>query len=290
MPEREPYAIVDGHPIEETWYSNTVRVALYGGDFNTIQAAINYCVTQTPTAAGRWTVKVYPGTYDAAIAMAQYVDVVGVDKESVIIDTTNATAVIMADDTRIANLTINALATTAGSAYGIELNDAGCRVEDINMYIDRDATGGLECVGIIEDTGNAAKNIYIRNVRIQCEQVVNTNTHGISIRQANKTVYLEESYVSGSDYGLAIGVSAGAAVASTIWSKQNFFMATSAVARTVFNNGGSIYLHEDSLNRGTSFYRENDGVIIYTEGNETYHVFEGMSIQDTMNNIPVAGC
>lgn len=289
-PEREPYAIVDGHPVEETWKALIVRVAHYGGDFFSIQTAINYCVTQAPTAVNRWTVEVYPGTYNEQITLAQYVDVVGVDKESVIMPVVGNTAVTMADDTRIANLTINPLATAvAGSAYGIEVGDAdGCRIEDINMYLNR--TGGVESVGIIENTNNTAAIIYIRNVRIRTDLVTNTNTHAISIRQANKTVYLEESYVQGSDYGLSIGVSGGAAIASTIWSKQNFFAATSATSRAVFCNGGEIWLHEDSINRGCRFLRENDGLIIYTDGNENYHVFEGMDIQDTLDNIPAAGC
>lgn len=270
----------------------TVRVGnIPGGmsEFITIQAAINYCVTQTPTAANRWTVLVWPGTYTENITMAQYVDVVGMDKEGVIVDTTNGTAVTMADDSRLSNLTINALATAAGSAYCVALADAGCRLEDLNMYIDRDATGGLECVGIVEDTANTAKTIYIRNIRIECEQVVNTNTHGISIRQAGKTVYIEESYIQGSDYGMAIGVSAGGAIASTIFSVQNYFETTSAKSRAIFNNGGMICLHEDSIESGCRLLRENAGVILYTDGNEVYHVFEGMSIQDTLDNVPAAG-
>jgi len=287
MPEQWPTVSVDGHPISETWRAETVRVAIYGGDFNSIQAAINYAVTQTPTAANRWTVLVYPGTY-GVFTMAQYVDVVGVDKESVIIAVTAGTAVTMANDTRIANVTINPLATGAGSAYGIETGDAGCRIEDLNMYLNR--TAGVECVGIIENTGNTARDIYIRNVHIITDLVTNTNTHAISIRQANKTVHIEESYIQGSDYGMALGVSGGAAVASTIYSKQNFFQTTAAASRPVFNNGGNIYLHEDSIARGCRLSRENAGVILYTDGNEIYHVFEGMDIQDTLNNIPVAGC
>jgi len=272
----------------------TVRVGnIPGGmsEFITIQAAITYCVTQTPTAVNRWTVLVWPGTYVENIAMAQYVDVVGMDKEGVIIDTTNGTAVTMADNSRLSNLTVNALATAAGSAYAVEIGDAdGSRIEDVNIYIDRDVTGGLECVGICEDTAAAAAAIYVRNVRITCDLVINSNTHGISIRQANKTLYIEESYVQGADYGMSIGVAAGAAVASVIWSKQNFFYATAAASRAVFCNGGEIWLHEDSINRGCRVNRANDGLIVYTDGNETYHVFEGMSIQDTLNNIPAAGC
>ena len=52
----------------------TVRVGnIPGGlsEFITIQAAINYCATQTPTAANRWMVQVWPGTYDETTVLNQ---------------------------------------------------------------------------------------------------------------------------------------------------------------------------------------------------------------------------
>ena len=223
----------------------TVRVGnIPGGmsEFITIQTAINYCVTQTPTAANRWTVLVWPGTYVGNIAMAQYVDVVGMDKEGVIIDAEAITGVTMADDSRISNLTINPLATGVASAYGIEIGDAdGCVIEDINIFLNR--TGSAEAVGIIEDTGAAVASIHIRNVHITTDLVTNTNTHGISIRQANKTVYVEESYIQGSDYGLAL------IATSTVYSFGNYYQATSATSRALYLNdaGALVYLSHDEL-------------------------------------------
>ncbi|MBA7675712.1 hypothetical protein ES703_83949 [subsurface metagenome] len=265
----------------------TVRVGnIPGGlsEFITIQAAINYCATQTPTAANRWMVQVWPGTYDEIITMAQYVDVVGMEKDSVIFPVDSDTAVTMANDTRIANLTINVLADAA-SAYGIQINDASCRIEDIDMYLERNDSA--ESVGIIEDADNTARNIYIRNVRIRWDEVANTNTHGLSIRQANKTVYLEESYIGGSDYGVAIGTSGGGAVASTIYATLSHFEATSAVARGVFCNGGTIRLNTCNItgvdHSGGGVYRENDGIVTYKTGPREYEVWVGMSVQDAID-------
>lgn len=107
MPEREPFAVIDGHPVEETWYASVVRVARYGGDFNTIQAAIDYCVTQTPTADSPWTVKIYPGIYDEDITMSSWVNLRGVGpKGSVVIFQEDNTIIQIADNVELQNLTV----------------------------------------------------------------------------------------------------------------------------------------------------------------------------------------
>lgn len=55
-PERRgPGITLDGHPTEPTWYANTVRVARYGGDFQSIQAAVDYC----DSIGGDWTIELY---------------------------------------------------------------------------------------------------------------------------------------------------------------------------------------------------------------------------------------
>ncbi len=176
------------------------------------------------------------------MAMAQYVDVVGVDKVSVIIDAEAITGVTMADDSRIANLTINPLATVAANAYGIEIGDADeCVIEDVNIFMNR--TAGAECVGIIENTGAAAAVIHIRNAYITTDQITNSNTRAISIRQDNKTVNIEESYIQGSDYGLEL------IAASTVYSFSNYYQSSSAATRALYLNdaGAIVYLSHDEL-------------------------------------------
>lgn len=115
MPEREPLTIIDGHPVEETWYANTVRVARYGGDFNTIQDAIDYCVTQTPAADSPWTVKIYPGIYDEAVTCSAWVNLKGVGpKGSVVIYQNNANIITLADNVELQNLTVRLGEPTVG--------------------------------------------------------------------------------------------------------------------------------------------------------------------------------
>ena len=49
-------------------------VAKAGGDQLTIQAAINFAVTQVPAANNRWLVLVMPGDYIENVTMDQFVD------------------------------------------------------------------------------------------------------------------------------------------------------------------------------------------------------------------------
>jgi len=55
-PETQGIVVIDGHRTQSTWYANTVRVARYGGDFNNIQDAIDYC----DSIGGIWTIELYP--------------------------------------------------------------------------------------------------------------------------------------------------------------------------------------------------------------------------------------
>jgi len=60
-----------------TPYAQTVTVAKSGGDYTTIQAAINYCATQTPSTTKRFCVLVYPGDYAETITGSNYVEIMG---------------------------------------------------------------------------------------------------------------------------------------------------------------------------------------------------------------------
>jgi len=268
----------------------TVRVGVVPGglsEFITVQAAIDWCATQAapaPSAATPYTVEIWPGVYTEALTLADHINLVGIDKDACIINIDHATLVTMAEGCRISNLTLDVTSDATASGTGIELNDAACTIEDINIFLHRSA--GAWATGILESTGATARTINIRNVR--CQMSNNTNERGIVILQAGKTVYIEESWIQGSDYGLAIGVSAGAAVASTIYSSHNHFEATSAVSRSVFNNGGTIIMNGDTIGKvdhtGAGITRENDGIITYKNIPLQYEVFAGMSVQDAITS------
>ncbi len=130
-----------------------------------IQDAINAAAAQVPapSAAAPWTVLVYSGVYAEEIVMAAHVNLRGVDKESCILDNAHVTLVTMAAGCCVSGLTLNVTSDITASGNGIDLNDAACTIEDINLILNR--TAGLYATGIIEDTGATARTIYLRNVR-----------------------------------------------------------------------------------------------------------------------------
>ena len=56
---------------------NIVYVDPVSGDYNTIQAAIDYCVSQTPSSSSQWVVAVRPGIYQEQLTFAAWVNVIG---------------------------------------------------------------------------------------------------------------------------------------------------------------------------------------------------------------------
>jgi hypothetical protein len=58
-------------------YQQTVTVAKAGGDFTTIQGAIDYAVTQVPSTTNRFCVLIHPGDYAETITGADYVELMG---------------------------------------------------------------------------------------------------------------------------------------------------------------------------------------------------------------------
>jgi len=85
----------------------------------TIQAAIN-SITDA-SASKRYAVLVYPGTYTEQITMKAYVDLVGMDRDSCVIDySATGTAVIPASNSTLANLSLKSLAgaDSSDNKYG----------------------------------------------------------------------------------------------------------------------------------------------------------------------------
>lgn len=67
--------------------NKVVTVATDGsGDYVTIQNAIDYCATQSPTSTEPWTVLLLPGRYEqGAIEMSSYVNVVGFSRSGTVV-------------------------------------------------------------------------------------------------------------------------------------------------------------------------------------------------------------
>lgn len=96
--------------------ANTVKVAksLIGqGQYTTIQAAINYAATQSPSATNPWLVLVYSGVYTEAITGSAYVYVKGAGPtEDVVIQQVDGTILTLASNFTIESVTIRLVTPT----------------------------------------------------------------------------------------------------------------------------------------------------------------------------------
>jgi len=110
------------------------------GNYTTIQAAIN---ATTPQPGEHWTIRIYGGTYSAALTLGpgkERIDLEGVDGDAVIIDVTNADALVITGGTAtnlrnnaIRNLTIK---TTGTGGDGIKIDKQALAMPPRNIAIE----------------------------------------------------------------------------------------------------------------------------------------------------------
>jgi hypothetical protein len=117
-------------------------------DYHEIQDAID--AVTNPSASNRWTILVYAGEYDEAItfeahdseAAKPYVELVGVDRDSVIIAPSEKTdAVTCHQYNTVRNLTIVATGDASATANGLILMD-GCSALNLNIEVNADEDAG----------------------------------------------------------------------------------------------------------------------------------------------------
>lgn len=103
--------------------------------YKTIQAAIDYAVTQTPSATHIFQVKTQSGFYDEAITMASYVYLKGNGtRGSTIIFQDAANVITLADHVEIENLTVR---TGTGDQLACFVDNAvACNVKLINVVLE----------------------------------------------------------------------------------------------------------------------------------------------------------
>ena len=138
-----------------TPYLRTLSVAKSGGDYTTIQAAIDYAVTQTPSATNLWTVEIYPGVYTEAISMASFVNLKGMGtKSSVVIYQSGANVVKLATNSQIQNLTVRTGATGADLRCFYD-NGVACTTQIIDVNLESTETTGTGWTGLyVTGAGN----------------------------------------------------------------------------------------------------------------------------------------
>jgi len=127
----------------ETVKQQTVTVAKAGGDYTTIQGAIN-SISDNATAK-RYVVLIYPGVYTENVVMEEYVSLVGFDHETTEITSASGTTVTAppnTSDASISNLTLTSTPTVDG---GIVLLMTAGELDVYDSYIKQtSATAGVE--------------------------------------------------------------------------------------------------------------------------------------------------
>ena len=243
----------------------TLRVGnVPGGDteFITIQAAIDYAATQ----AGNWTIEIYPGTYNEQIIMAPGVNLVGIDKgQCIILVTGGMTAITMAEGCEIRNLSLDVTGDATGWGYGIEMNDHGGTIEDVNIVLTRTAGQAYGICNLF--AADTARTIYIRNVRITSTGIL---CEGIYCSRAAKVFYIENCWVDVVD-GLTLTGASTAYSSHNHWEGSGFAVQMAAA--------GVIQMTEDAIIGAVS---QIGGTMTYRDAHDVWHVFEGMVIQDSL--------
>lgn len=123
-----------------TPYANTLNVAKSGGDYPTIQAAIDYAITQIPNFDSRWEILIHSGVYDEAITMHEYVDLKGVGTKTDVVITNAASVITLADSVEVSNLTIRTGAT--GDIYCFQDDGVVCFAKIMDVHMESTYTGG----------------------------------------------------------------------------------------------------------------------------------------------------
>ena len=199
-----------------TQYANVVVVAQSGGDFTTIQAAIDSITDASPT--NRYLVWVAPGVYEEQVTTANYVDIRGSSMESVVIQhgggAQSSGAVIVGADSTISDLTIQVTGdgtTTYGTGVYAS-GTAGLPLRDVRININGSYTASA--VGIYYNgSGAYSLNLWDTEILIN-NSTAPSSAYGIWLQGGTVAADISDLdvYVSGSHlnaYGIYLSSSMG---------------------------------------------------------------------------------
>ena len=128
-------------------YARVLIVAKSGGDFATIQEAID---AATPNGPARWLVYVAPGTYNESVTMKPYVDVVGSGRGATTVSCecgepmpNDGATVTLATSSDLKNLTVD---NTGGDVYGVAIRGQSLdqsRLENLAVRASGGSSGNI---------------------------------------------------------------------------------------------------------------------------------------------------
>jgi len=246
--------------------SQTVIVAKTGGEYTSIQAAINYAVTQTPSATNLWTVVIMPGVYTEAITMSSYVSLMGVGTRSNVVIFQNAADVItLADHVEVQNLTVRV--GTGDQLSAFKDNGVACtaKIIDVNLeslYVGTSAWTGFNITG----AGNYTIDHCSYNITtgLGDDGGITINGAAATVRITNCDFYMAGATGPPTSSKSHLGI-VGATVAATIISSGNRYDGD-VYCNMVYAESGIIISTNDSIL--TQYGDQIDPAASVTAGNQ----------------------
>jgi len=187
-------------------YDNVVIVAKSGGDFGSIQAALN-SITDA-SASNRYLVWVGPGTYAETVAMEQYVDIEGAGELTTKItasgSTTYTTGTVMGANN--AELRFMTVENTGGSQYAVAIynHNSSPRLTHVTASASGASGGDPQNNGVYNDSSSPA----MTDVSVSVSASGTSWNHGVRNANGslptmmNVTISVSGGGHSGSSYGV----------------------------------------------------------------------------------------
>lgn len=286
-----PYAL---HALNAD-YANRVVVAQSGGDFDSIQAAID---SITDNGSGqRYLVWVAPGLYNEAVTMKPYVDVQGAGEGMTFVSapgsvTINDATIVGASSATLSHLTVE---NSGGSDYatGIYAVTVGFKIEHVSISVIGSTTGsygirhqgstlsldevtvnvnGDTAVGVYQDSpgGITIQNSYIRaagGTNAWGLRHVLTNGGGFSVEQSEIEAVGVNAYgvASGMAYELNVVESEVTAVSSALPGSGTSYAVTTNSVDYVTVARSTLEAWNGNNNRGLSLQGNPGSLFAETE-------------------------
>ncbi|HSM58054.1 MAG TPA: hypothetical protein VK879_18000 [Candidatus Sulfomarinibacteraceae bacterium] len=218
----------------DTAYANVIVVAKSGGDYDSIQDALDSI--DDAADDNRYLILVAPGVYDERVTMKPYVEIEGAGRELVTITSpgasnNNVATVTGADDAELRNLTVG---NSGGDTYAIGIYNNGVAPRLTGLAIVSE--GGNNTYGIHNTSGGAS---WITDARLTATSTRNARAIYHS-STASLTVKDTEATVSGCGNGVCYGI---AVIANTTALLENVTANSigddSSSPNAVFGSGGA---------------------------------------------------
>jgi len=259
------WELIDIFDSGDVSYDNTIIVAKSGAQYNSIKAAYDYVLTQSPSSSNRWVILVYPGVYtEDPITLTSYVDLKPVGERF--------TTKIIANDINNPLFTTFGFGPTSVQDFSLEgpasssifYNNTASIALQVNNCQFADALYALHCdKGLIDITNIGTTPTSAMENMVRVTESGSVSLHFCDIRSSaafENFIYCESGSLNFGDIYLnSPNVNVGiCAVGSSLVSGHNFTMSEGTTAlkldgSTLFDSStlrleGNLITHIEILN------------------------------------------